>query len=302
MLYIVDTKLFAYFHHQRKGVAYDLFNSVASKLAKLEPGPIIFVGDRGKSSYRLNEQPYYKANRRQKMTDEERRLHAIFSQDYLNCLTLASHLRVKVVAPYGVEADDVASLIAARYRRERPDIDITFLTSDRDWLFNVIGTNSKILTADGLILDHDHVVETYGVDTQEDWVLLKSLAGDSGDNLKGPIKWFGAANAKKIMEQTKDLDEIVQHMEEHLQTAPRAELQALHLEHGRSDIRSMIESNMKVAAPFTDLSYLSPEQQVEFSVAMNTTPTPNLRKFMTEAIITFGAPITLSNAARKVYG
>lgn len=296
-VYIIDTKLFAYRQHQRGGSPYDVFNVLAEWLITYPKGEVIFAADKSSSSYRLAEQPHYKGNRCKSMTAEEMAAHTIFTGAYHKMIELAGHLNVKTMAIAGVEADDIASIITEQYNKTRPADKIIYFTADRDWCYNVIGTRHEIHTPEGERLDAEYVEREYGVTTKEDWVLLKSIAGDAGDNLKGPVKYFGAVKVKELLDRTTDLEEIAKELNVFLETESRACIPHVH-ERFNGDIVEIIKSNMKIAEPFTDFSKLTDGQKDAFLQQIRIKPTPNLDAFDDKAWM---YNINLSKNARRVY-
>ncbi len=296
-LYIVDTKLFAYHSHQRGGQASDMFNHIANTLVDMPKGRIIFAGDVGKSSYRTEEQPWYKGHRRKDQTPEEIKKHKLFSKEYQICLDLVRHTKATLIAPTGVEADDVASIIEEKYRGT--DTKVVFLTNDRDWLFSTLGSDTELHTLDGQILDSDYVQMQYEVSNQRDWLLLKAMAGDSGDNLLGPVKFFGATKATAALRECTDLDCLASVMEVFLNKDKRAHLRP---EFEDKTIKGALESNLLIARPFTSYDMLTKKQHEQFVQQITRPKTANLTKFFNEAIDELGYPIMLNDSAQRVYG
>ena len=268
-------------------------------LSNLPQGELILVGDRGGSSYRLTEQPYYKGQRRAKQTPEEAKRHELFSQEYQQCLLLAEIFNVKVVAPQGLEADDCASIIAERYKDHAI---VHFLTNDRDWLYSILESKNVMYTLDGQVFTDEYARLEYNVRNRNEWLWLKAITGDTGDNLKGIVKWHGAAQVTRDIEEADgDLDKVLRKVQEALDKPGRTTLRQEHIDAGRN-VQTAFISNMKIAEPFTDYTHLTSAQIEEFNTAMRTKPSAcSETELYSKSIEALGAPLMLTAKAKEIY-
>lgn len=159
---------------------------VVRSLAKsYKAGKIIIAADQGSSSYRKTIYPEYKQNRKEKyetQTEEEREKFERFFNAWEECLLILEQEFTLVRFP-GVEADDIAGYIVRN--KEKFNIEQIWLaSSDKDWdLLVQSGVNRfsyvtrKETTVDNWSEHHDC--------DREDYVFLKAIMGDSGDNIKG---------------------------------------------------------------------------------------------------------------------
>lgn len=159
---------------------------VVRSLAKsYKAGKIIIAADQGSSSYRKTIYPEYKQNRKEKyetQTEEEREKFERFFNAWEECLLILEQEFSLVRFP-GVEADDIAGYIVRN--KEKFNLEQVWLaSSDKDWdLLVQSGVNRfsyvtrKETTVDNWSEHHDC--------NREDYVFLKAIMGDSGDNIKG---------------------------------------------------------------------------------------------------------------------
>lgn len=159
---------------------------VVRSLAKsYKAGKIIIAADQGSSSYRKTIYPEYKQNRKEKyetQTEEEREKFERFFNAWEECLLILEQEFTLVRFP-GVEADDIAGYIVRN--KEKFNLEQIWLaSSDKDWdLLVQSGVNRfsyvtrKETTVDNWSEHHDC--------DREDYVFLKAIMGDSGDNIKG---------------------------------------------------------------------------------------------------------------------
>lgn len=159
---------------------------VVLSLAKsYKAGKIIIAADQGSSSYRKTIYPEYKQNRKEKyetQTEEEREKFERFFNAWEECLLILEQEFTLVRFP-GVEADDIAGYIVRN--KEKFNLEQIWLaSSDKDWdLLVQSGVNRfsyvtrKETTVDNWSEHHDC--------DREDYVFLKAIMGDSGDNIKG---------------------------------------------------------------------------------------------------------------------
>lgn len=163
-------------------------------------GTVIIAADWGSSSYRKEIYPAYKGNREEKyknQTPQEEEAFIAFIQEYNRCI---EHLEGKfpVLRYKGVEADDIAALIC-KNKEELCYDTIWLVSSDKDWdLLIEDGVNRfSYVTRKETTVDtwNDH----YPV-TREQYISLKCLQGDSGDNVPG-IEGIGPVRAKQLIDQ-----------------------------------------------------------------------------------------------------
>ena len=164
-----------------------------------EGSPVAVVFDVGGKTFRNELYPEYKANR-PKMADDLRvQIQPIF--DIIEAMGMPL-LRVP-----DVEADDVIGTLAAEATRTGRRTIIS--TGDKDMAQLVSGYVTLVNTMSDTTLDHDGVIEKYGV-PPELIVDYLALMGDSVDNIPGVPK-VGPKTAAKWLDTYGSLDEVIAH-------------------------------------------------------------------------------------------
>jgi len=180
----------------------DYIKTVNSFKRSFKCEQVVILSDWGSSTYRKAIYPEYKQNRKEKQetqTPEEAAYFLKFLEEYNNII---QHYQEEAEYPVlrfkGVEADDCAGHIVNnkdKYGFSR----IKLLSSDRDWdLFIQEGvTRFSYVTQKEVSIDNWH--EHYDV-TPEEYISMKCLMGDSGDNVPGVPK-IGPVTAAKLIKQ-----------------------------------------------------------------------------------------------------
>jgi DNA polymerase-1 len=191
---------FRWKHQGRTDFRYEYQSTVQSLAASYGCSEIIITADWGSSSYRKNLYPEYKQNRKEKFaeqSEEERIAFEDFFEEFEASLEVLSEdypiLRYK-----GVEADDIAAhLIKHKNKYELEDV--WLVSSDRDWdLLIQEGVNRfSYVTRKEVTLENWK--EHYDV-KPEQYISLKCLTGDKGDNVPG-IPGVGPKRAQQLIEQ-----------------------------------------------------------------------------------------------------
>jgi 5'-3' exonuclease len=164
---------------------------------------VIIAADWGSSSYRKELDPEYKQNRKDKFaeqSEEERIAFEEFFEEFEATLELLEE-DYTVFRFKGVEADDIAAHLV-RYRTEYELDYIWLISSDRDWDLLIqenVGRFSYV-TRKEVTLENWN--EHYEV-TPEEYISLKCLTGDKGDNVPG-IPGIGPKRAVGLIKEYGD--------------------------------------------------------------------------------------------------
>jgi len=191
---------FRWKHQGRTDFRYDYQQTVQSLAKSYSCSNIIIAADWGSSSYRKNVCSDYKQNRKDKFaeqTEEEKVAFEEFFEEYEATLELlqdeATVLRYK-----GVEADDIAAHLVkekVKYGLER----IWLVSSDRDWDLLIQDNVSRFSYVTRKEVRIDNWAEHYSV-TPEQYISLKCLTGDKGDNVAG-IPGIGPKRAEQLIKE-----------------------------------------------------------------------------------------------------
>jgi DNA polymerase-1 len=173
---------FRWKHMGKHDFEYDYIRTVESLAKSYNCGKIIITADLKGSSYRKNLLPTYKDNRKEKFanqTEAEKREADLFFKEYERTLEALSK-KFLVLRYAGVEADDLAAWIAKNAEVEN----IWLISSDRDWDLLVNEKTSRfsyVTRKETTLLNWEEHYEF----TPEEYVSVKCLMGDPGDNVPG---------------------------------------------------------------------------------------------------------------------
>lgn len=174
-------------------------------IEKQDPTHIVCSLESSTPTFRHTLAADYKATR--KPTAEE------LKQQIPEIIDIIRQLNIQILQKDGFEADDVIGSYATQNQGKFDEIKI--LTGDRD-LFQLLSDNIRILMPGRFFSDlseYDRVKfeEKYGIKL-EDFVLYKSLIGDSSDNIKG-IPGVGPKNAEKIVNTYHTIESILANLD-----------------------------------------------------------------------------------------
>jgi len=178
---------FRYKHSGATDFAEDYLRTVQSLKKSYKASHVIIACDQGSSSYRKALSPEYKQNRKDKFaeqTDAEKAAFELFFEEFTHTLEhIAENTDYPVLRFQGVEADDIAAYIVSK-KSQLPFDDIWLISSDRDWDLLVADGVSRFsyVTRKEVTLNNwnDHYEFS-----PEDYISIKCLMGDSGDNVLG---------------------------------------------------------------------------------------------------------------------
>ncbi len=310
--YVVDSKLLAYYLIQRGRPLSDIFNKMAELIYHLQRrGDIYVCFDIGHSDFRETEQSYYKGHRRAAMakkSEAEKIKHELFNEMYAKLPYVFRGMGVHVVAVPGVEADDLASILCKEFENV-PDVKVTMLTADRDWLHMVVEANNIRLYdyVQNVYYTASDVIKQYEASTRREFSIRKSITGDKSDNIKFMLnmaeeKGSKLSNAIHTQYGEPTNDECIESIEEYLKENPNLKVHKFHVEDGRTTVREAFESNMKIADPFTSIDQLTKLQASQLQDVFDTTPiTIDTESLDGKFIELFGYPLQLSSVAKKIY-
>ena len=198
---------FRWKHQGRTDFRYDYQNTVKSLAKSYDCKRIIITADWGSSTYRKTIAPDYKQNRKDKFaqqSEEERIAFEEFFEEFEASLDLLKE-EYPVLRYKGVEADDIAAHLV-KFKKEYDLEYIWLISSDRDWDLLIqenVGRFSYV-TRKEVRLDNwrDH----YEV-CPEQYISLKCLTGDKGDNVPG-IPGIGPKRAVQLIRDYGDAMDI----------------------------------------------------------------------------------------------
>ncbi len=186
-LMIVDSMNLAFRYKHARSVEFvdDYIRTVKSLQHSYKAGKVIIVGDQGSSSYRKEIHPEYKANRKEKFetqTEAEAQEFKDFLEEFNKSLVSIAN-DFPVLKFDKVEADDIAAYIVERARFYNIKT-IWLISSDRDWdlLIDVDVNRFSYVTRKEVTFDNWNTHYDCEIDQ---YISMKCLAGDTGDNIPG---------------------------------------------------------------------------------------------------------------------
>jgi len=198
---------FRWKHQGRTDFCDDYVRTVESLARSYDCSNVIITADKGSSSYRKEISPEYKQNRKDKYADqseEEKQAFLDFFEEYENSLEALGDL-FPVLRYDGVEADDLAAHLVKNRKRYGLG-DVWLISSDRDWdlLIDERVARFSYVTRKEVTLENWH--EHYDV-SREEYISLKCLTGDKGDNVAG-IPGIGPKRAVDLIREYGDAMDI----------------------------------------------------------------------------------------------
>ena len=191
---------FRWKHQGRTDFRYDYQKTVQSLASSYGCNEVIIAADWGSSSYRKELYPDYKQNRKEKFaeqSEEEKIAFEEFFEEFEATLEILAEdyilLRYK-----GVEADDIAAHLV-KHKKAYDLEDIWLVSSDRDWDLLIQDSVSRFSYVTRKEVTLENWSEHYDVKPEE-YISLKCLTGDKGDNVPG-IPGIGPKRAQQLIEQ-----------------------------------------------------------------------------------------------------
>lgn len=177
------------------GPTYGFINALARHVKEEQPDKIVVCWDGGRSEFRVQLDPQYKAHRLAMSPDAEEDKHSTFAM----CKEFLTRAGIFHIERPGVEADD---LIAYYWRNHRPlDEKIVIVSNDKDFLQLLSpGIEQVRLSSSNTPTDRwtwDRVEREIGCAPQN-LSYAMALAGDASDNVIG-VPRFGMKTAVKTL-------------------------------------------------------------------------------------------------------
>jgi len=186
------------------GVMLGSLKAIRGLLQKFpETNRVIVAFDGGRSVWRRELYPDYKAQRDYGKNDEEKAKSYDGLWKQMEELEKMLHLvAVNCIKIEGQEADDIISRICANSKDH-----VMIVTSDKDMLQLVSDNVSVYSPYKDIVYSPYNFYEKLGV-TREAYIGYRVLVGDTSDNIKG-IQGIGDKTAKKLMDEFGHIDNIL---------------------------------------------------------------------------------------------
>jgi len=191
---------FRWKHAGRTDYRFDYVDGIKSFAASFLCSKVIILCDKGQSSFRRGIDPLYKANRLEKFATQSEE-EAIAFEEHMEEFkaTLEELGKEFTVLQYaGVEADDLAAYLVKEkelfgFRK------VTLLSTDRDWDLLLSDDVKRFSYGSRKEFTIENWLDNYNV-LPEDYLSLKCLMGDSGDNVPG-IAGVGPARGAELIDR-----------------------------------------------------------------------------------------------------
>ena len=194
---------FRWKHQGRSDFRYEYQRTIQSLAKSYDCKNIIITADQGSSSYRKDISPQYKQNRKDKFaeqSEQEKMEFEEFISEYEATLELLQE-DCTLFRFRGVEADDLAAHLVKHKNKYNLEY-IWLISSDRDWDLLIqenVGRFSYVTRKEVTL---DNWKEHYEV-SPEQYISLKCLTGDKGDNVPG-IPGIGPKRAIGLIKEYGD--------------------------------------------------------------------------------------------------
>lgn len=170
------------------GVTYTTTRMLKALLSKIPDVARVIVAWDRQPSWREESFPEYKANRR----DREYSPDDTYLQQRDQLKRILPLMGVDQISAQGYEADDVAGDFVRRNE------DVVLVSNDDDWLQLVGPTVSLFQPRKKDLVTFENFDTVSGCATPEEFVKVKALMGDAGDNVPGAVG-IGKATAIKFL-------------------------------------------------------------------------------------------------------
>lgn len=193
---------FRWKHSGATDFAEDYLRTVQSLQKSYKAKWVVIAADQGSSSYRKAIYPDYKQNRKDKFaeqTDAEKAAFEMFFEDYQKTLDhIREHTSYPVVQFKQTEADDIAAYICS-LQDKLPVDQIWLVSSDRDWDLLISDKVSRFsyVTRKEVTANNWHTHYDF---TQDEYISIKCLMGDTGDNVLG-VEGIGPKRAHQLVQE-----------------------------------------------------------------------------------------------------
>ncbi len=174
------------------GAVYGFLTTLIRYIKNRKPNQLIVATDTGKTNFRHEIYPKYKANRQEAPQDLIPQFEII--KETLNTLGIT------LIGVDGYEADDIISTLVKYYDS------CEILSSDKD-LIQLISNSTVIYEPfKNHIIDQKYVIEKFAI-TPNKFLDYLSLTGDASDNIPG-VPGIGPKTASKLLDQFQSLEGI----------------------------------------------------------------------------------------------
>ena len=190
------------------GVLFRAMNTLLGQLNTFRPTHFVCAFDYGRSKYRVEHYPDYKANRDEDDSPERQERKERFLKELSLWKEAMDDLFLSYVSERKVEADDIIAALTVNHPGQKivisSDHDLLQLVSPSCHVHKVAQTKKH----QSVTFTPNVVQEQFGVSAEE-LPYIWALAGDKGDNIIGLHRVGVKTAVKKFLENNKDFMETV---------------------------------------------------------------------------------------------
>ena len=189
---------FRWKHQGKTDFCEEYIRTIQSLANSYKCSSIIITSDLGTSTYRKAISADYKQSRKDKyaeQTEEEKKAFEDFFIEYEKTLVQLSR-DYPVFRFKGVEADDIAAYLVQNLEDAAH---VWLISSDRDWDLLIDHNVSRFSYVNRKETTNDTWKDTHNFEV-EDYITVKCLTGDSGDNIPG-IPGIGPKRAEVLVHE-----------------------------------------------------------------------------------------------------
>ena len=188
------------------GGLYGSIQAFGMALRQFKPSHVLWAFDHGRSAYRLDLLPSYKANR------DVRQLgvpNIDTAETYKQLEVFFYHINTRWCREKNTEADDLIANAAQRFAS--PELPVVIMSSDHD-MRQLVNENVMVYTpaqgkAPSVVYDVDRVTAKYGLPPSK-LADMWSIQGDAGDNIMG-VPGLGPKRSQAIIEKYGSLESAI---------------------------------------------------------------------------------------------
>lgn len=190
------------------GVLFRCLNTTLRQIDEFRPTHFLCVFDHGRSQYRVDAYPAYKANRDEDDSPEKQERKERFLLELDNWKEAMDAMFLTYTSEKKVEADDIIATAVQDY----PDQKL-IISSDHD-LLQLVSSSCRVhkiaqnRNQESIVYTEGRVREKYGI-TPDDLPYLWALTGDKGDNIIGIHRVGEKTASKKLLEFNNDFQQTV---------------------------------------------------------------------------------------------
>lgn len=191
----------------------DYIRTVESLRKSYQAGKVIVASDWGSSRYRKEIFPEYKQNRKDKaeqQTPEEQKEFELFFEEYLRIIDNFKDTTVYPVLRFEkTEADDCAAYVVKNKKKFEVD-NVVLISSDKDWDLLIQDNVIRFSYVTRKETTLDNWTEHYDCDPEQ-YISIKCLQGDAGDNIPG-VPGIGPKRAADLIKKYGSIYDIIAEM------------------------------------------------------------------------------------------